>query len=246
MRVKFTTELTRKQFTVLTGGVVFMMGVFFTGVNVQSNNITDNSDLTYKKVVEHVNIEPVGLTAGVMAKIYPINLNIVKETVEEVTETIGVIENTYYQIPKEYKAIGADFTEETQDFLREICEERNLDFYIVLAQIEAESGYRSYAKGDNGRSIGYMQINTRWSKDRMDAEGVTNLYNPKENIKVGTCYLKDWYEKYEGDWHKVLMCYNMGEKRANELWREGKYSSKYSTKILNRAEEIKQELLQED
>ena len=90
-----------------------------------------------------------------------------------------------------------------------------------------------------------MQIQKKWHKKRMEAEGVDDLHNPKANIKVGTNYLKELYEKYEGDWHKTLMAYNMGEKKAKELWRLGKYSSDYSIKILNRAEEIKQDLLQE-
>lgn len=235
MRVKFTTELTRKQFTVLTGGVVFMMGLFFTGVHAQSYPLTDNPDLTYKKVVEQIDTEPVELTTEIINEIQPLELEIVEP----------IVERKYYRIPDEFISIGGDFPEEIQDFLWKICEERDLDFYILTAQIEVESGYRSTASGDKGASVGYMQIQKKWHKKRMEAEGIKDISNPKDNIKVGTSYLKELYEKYEGDWHKTLMAYNMGEKRAKELWRIGKYSSEYSVKILTRAEEIKQELLQE-
>lgn len=241
MKVKFTTELTRKQFTILTGGLVFMMGSFFTGVKAQSPTINDNMDLPYKKVVEQVSIEPVETTEIIINDAQPL----VVEIVEPIVEIKELVERKYYRIPEEFTAIGGDFPEEIQDFLWEICEERNLDFYILTAQIEAESSYKSNTIGDNGASIGYMQIQKKWHKKRMESEGVDDLHNPKANIKVGTNYLKELYEKYEGDWHKTLMAYNMGETKAKELWRLGKYSSEYSIKIINRAEEIKQELLQE-
>ena len=191
------------------------------------------------------------LTAEVIEEVQPkkvvVKKSIVKEAsvkpVEELQKVLDTPESSrvYYKIPNEFKERGGSYSKRVQDFLWDICEERNLDFYIVTAQIEVESGYQIDITGDNGASKGYLQVQERWHKKRMQEERVTDLYNPFENIKVGTNCLKELYEKY-GEWHKALMCYNMGESRAKELWSAGKYSTEYSVKILTRAEEIRKEL----
>ena len=145
----------------------------------------------------------------------------------------------YYEIPKEYTK--GDFPEIVQSYLWSQCKERGLDYYIVVALIERESGYNPNITGDSGDSKGYMQIQEKWHKWRMDAEGVTDLYSPYGNIKVGLHLLSDLYIKY-GDWSKVLMCYNMGQSGAKRYWDKGIYSSAYSRGILERAQEIKQVL----
>ena len=234
-------QMTNVQKRIFIGCLLFSATTFLGGLSVRDtvNTPTEVHTEVEKKVIPNV-------LAGVIPDLQPVKVVTEKPVVKaNIKEPIKVqpVKKKYYQIPEKYKATGADLTEETQDFLREICEERGLDFYIVLAQIETESGYRSYAKGDSGRSKGYMQVQERWNRQRMQDEGVTDLYNPTENIKVGTNYLAEVYKKY-GDWNKALMCYNMGENKAEELWRAGKYSSEYSRTILTRAQEIKQELEQ--
>ena len=145
----------------------------------------------------------------------------------------------YYQIPEVYEK-GA-FPENVQAYLWSLCKERELDYYIVVALIERESGYNPNCTGDSGASKGYMQIQEKWHKWRMDTEDVTDLYDPYGNIRVGLNFLGDLHDKY-GDWTKVLMCYNMGQSGAKKCWDKGIYSTAYSRRILQRAQEIEQEL----
>lgn len=149
----------------------------------------------------------------------------------------------YYQIPKEYVNRGGDFPEAVQEYLWAQCKERGIDYYIAVALIERESGYTHSATGDNGNSKGYMQIYEKWHKSRMSREGVKDLYDPYGNIRVGLNFLQS-IKKYnpEADYHFILMSYNMGVQRAEELYAEGVYTSKYSRYIMRRAQEIKQEL----
>lgn len=148
---------------------------------------------------------------------------------------------TYYEIPRSYVIKGGMFPEVAQVYLWNLCRDVGVDYYTVLALIEYESGYRYYATGDNGRSKGLMQIQEKWHTGRMKALGVKDLYDPYSNMRVGVDYLKELQDKYNGD-HKVLMAYNMGGSGAKKLWDKGVYSTTYSKSILQRAQELKQEL----
>lgn len=150
----------------------------------------------------------------------------------------------YYEIPQEYKDAGGVFPEVVQVYLWCECKEYGVDYYTALALIELESGYKWDKTGDNGNSKGYMQIYEKWHIERMDAEGVTDLYNPYQNIRVGLNYLREIQDKYlssSGE-NCVLMVYNMGESTAKKLWKDKIYSSEYSRSVLKRAQELRQEL----
>lgn len=150
----------------------------------------------------------------------------------------------YYQIPRSYAMEGGMFPEVAQVYLWCICKNAGVDYYMVLALIERESGYKWDATGDNGNSKGLMQIQERWHTERMEALGVYDLYNPFQNMRVGVNYIKEIQDRYlaSSGAHCVLMVYNMGASGANNLWAEGIYSTAYTKQILQRAQEIKQEL----
>lgn len=150
----------------------------------------------------------------------------------------------YYEIPSSYKMAGGMFPEVAQVYLWCICKEAGVDYYIALALIERESGYKYDAVGDNGDAKGLMQLQEKWHKDRMEALGVTDLYNPYENMRVAVSFLKEIQDRYlaNSGAHCVLMVYNMGATGANKLWAENVYSTTYTKYILQRAQEIKQEL----
>lgn len=149
-----------------------------------------------------------------------------------------------YGIPEEYAREGGCFPEVVQVYLWCLCEQRDIDYYMVVALIERESGYKWDAAGDGGNSVGYMQIGERWHKDRMLEEGVEDLLNPYGNIRVGLNFLQYLNKKYldNSGANCVLMAYNMGESGARSLWKEGIYSTEYSREVLKRADEIRQEL----
>lgn len=148
----------------------------------------------------------------------------------------------YYELPKEYIATGGCLPAVVQVYIWSLCKELDLNYYVIIAQIERESGYRWNATGDSGNSKGYMQIYEKWNKDRMEAEGVTDLYDPYGNIRVGLSLMAELKEKSNGDYHYMLMSYNMGEGKCKARNREGVYSTAYSRGILQRAQEIEQEI----
>lgn len=74
---------------------------------------------------------------------------------------------------------------ETNNHIEKTAKRYGLDSKIIKALIEEESGWVASAEGDNGNSIGLMQIQERWHKERMKRLGVTNLYDSEQNITVG-------------------------------------------------------------
>ena len=150
----------------------------------------------------------------------------------------------YYELPSPYRMYGGMFPEVAQIYLWSICRDAGVDYYMVLALIERESGYRYEVTGDSGNSKGLMQIYEKFHLDRMEELQATDLYNPYDNMRVGVDFIAEVQEKYleSGGAHSVLMVYNMGATGAKRLWDEGIYSTAYSRQIIQRAQEIKQEL----
>lgn len=147
------------------------------------------------------------------------------EAVEEVVEE--VIEVNYFDVP---------LSEEIQDHIFSECERCAISPALVIAIIEHESQYNASAVGDNGNSVGLMQIQERWHAERMDRLGCTDLLNPFENITVGVDLICELYNM-NPDVQWVLMAYNGGTGYANRMMEADTYSD-YAVEIAQRAEEL--------
>ena len=97
--------------------------------------------------------------------------------------------------------------DDAQAFLRSACEETGVPYELALAVIWKETGYRNVT-GDDGASIGYMQVQERWHGDRMARLGVTDLADPYSNFRVGCDYLAELLGKYPLE--EALTAYNSG------------------------------------
>jgi hypothetical protein len=97
---------------------------------------------------------------------------------------------------------------DTQAFLRAACEETGIPYELALAVIRQETEFRNVV-GDDGRSVGYMQVQRRWHEDRMARLGVTDLTDPYSNFRVGCDYLAELLGKYSLE--EALTAYNSGK-----------------------------------
>lgn len=114
---------------------------------------------------------------------------------------------------------------ETNNHIDKMAKRYGLDSRIIKALIEEESGWVASAEGDNGQSVGLMQIQERWHKDRMKRLGANDLYDPEQNITVGCDILSELLNKY-GNYRDALSVYNSGNIH------DGK---QYAERILNAA-----------
>lgn len=111
-------------------------------------------------------------------------------------------------VEKDYFNPDIPLTYEEQNLLRNAAEEFGVPYELALALIEKETDFRNVI-GDDGASIGYMQVAAKWHRDRMERLGVTNLFDPDGNFRVGLDFLSELYDKYS-DWGMALTVYNMG------------------------------------
>ncbi len=103
-------------------------------------------------------------------------------------------------------------TPEQKDYIDRIAEAYKLDPKVVKAIIKVESGGDENAVGDNGNSVGLMQIQPRFNAHRLK-EG-ESLLDPQVNIRVGCELLSELMEKY-GTLDEALTAYNAGHDTGN-------------------------------
>ena len=136
------------------------------------------------------------------------------------------------QVPLYDVPLSADL----QEHIKGLCEDYGVDMPLVLAIIGQESNYRTGAVGDDGNSIGLMQIQPRWHQGRMDNLGVTDLLDPYQNVTVGIDLLADLIEKGGTRW--AIMAYNAGAETANYHTAIGTITE-YAAEVERLREEIK-------
>ena len=83
---------------------------------------------------------------------------------------------------------------------------------------------------------GLMQINAcnvSWLTDEL---GVTDLFDPAQNIESGVYILSGYLKRYS--LADALMAYNCGEGGAKRLWKQGVHSTHYTKKVLKNLDEF--------
>lgn len=128
--------------------------------------------------------------------------------------------------------------EELQRHIWKECEEKGVPTELVLGVIRKESNYVTDALGDNGRSLGLMQIQPRWQQERMEYLGCWNLMDPYHNTTLGIDILAELLATYPTT-EQALMVYNAGETGARRAWfNNGIYSTEYTNLVLAYAEQL--------
>jgi soluble lytic murein transglycosylase-like protein len=91
-----------------------------------------------------------------------------------------------------------------EELVREHSERQSLRPELVRAVIQVESGFNPSATSPKG-AMGLMQLMPQTARSL----GVTNAYDPDENVRGGTVYLRQLLDKY-GNEQLALAAYNAG------------------------------------
>jgi soluble lytic murein transglycosylase-like protein len=87
----------------------------------------------------------------------------------------------------------------------------HLDPDLVNSVIHAESGFNSHAVSPKGAQ-GLMQLMPQTANNL----GVSNAFDPKQNVGGGSQYLRELLEHYNFDLVKALAAYNAGPERVEK------------------------------
>ena len=105
-----------------------------------------------------------------------------------------------------------------------------LDPALIYAVIEVES--RGDPLADNGRCVGLMQLDRQYTAAFCAGAHVQGITGPADNIAAGCWWLSDLLDRYGGDTEHALAAYNLGAKKADELWEMGARSTDYTHAVL--------------
>ncbi len=85
--------------------------------------------------------------------------------------------------------------------------------FVIAAVVKCESNWDPKARSTAG-ARGLMQIMPATASGEF---GISShrLWNPLVNVYVGTAYLKQLFDRYQGDWSSVLAAYNAGPSRVD-------------------------------
>ena len=160
----------------------------------------------------------------------------------ETMENINVSEPITEEPTMEIKFFNVPLSEDIQLHIFSECEKYNISPALVIAIIERESTYDPSRVGDNGKSLGIMQIQPQWHNHRVDELGIVNFdwFNPYHNISVGCHFLNELFNKYGDDIYTVLMGYNGSPKYVRDMLNAGLVSD-YALEVSARAEELEAE-----
>lgn len=165
---------------------------------------------------------------------------------ETVTRT-EIVEVPTYEADKlpevsEIYLYDVPLSESLQRYLNEVCADENVPVTLVLAMIEHESQFNPEAVSSTD-DYGLMQINNV-NHDWLEEDyRCADMLNPYQNVFCGVKIVAQYIEKYEGDYNKALMAYNMGDYGARKAWENGIETSQYSKAILElmqKYEEVKE------
>lgn len=131
---------------------------------------------------------------------------------------------------------------ELQAFTYELCSQKGVPYTLVLGVMYVESRFRTDAlrKGGTADMVGIMQINSRYLPSHYKKYGVTNAYEPEDNITIGIGMLADFTQR-SGTVYG-LMEYNMGGVNMRRLREQGVTHTGYTDKVLKAKAEYDQSM----
>ena len=112
-----------------------------------------------------------------------------------------------------------------EEYVEKYSKEYNVDKYLIYSVIKAESNFKEDVVS-NQKAIGLMQIMDQTAKEisvntQIEYNESKTLYNPDENICLGTKYLSQLIKQYNGNYMLAVTAYNAGIGNVNK-WIEQK------------------------
>jgi len=115
-----------------------------------------------------------------------------------------------------------------EDIIVKYSNEYQLDPYLVMAIISAESRFEENANSHKD-AMGLMQVTeqtAKWCVDRFELDiSSENLYNPDTNIHIGCAYMDFLIDVFDGELQTAIAAYNAGQGNVKKWLADKTYSS---------------------
>lgn len=208
--------------------------------------------------VRALGVAALALTAGFMFRTPATQANVIKfHPVEKVPVASPVyivddsvekpVEAAELSTPLVLASVPLDY--DTQTTIWEMCGQNKLLFCTVMAIAQKETRFDTDVIGDNGNSIGMMQINTKWQADRIEALGVTDLTDYRQNVAVALDYIAWIAERLFPEApeltygsNALFMAYNSGYAGSQNLRAQGICETEYSAECCDYFQHFMEEL----
>ena len=131
-------------------------------------------------------------------------------------------------------ALAADPTDSMIATASALTQEYDLPAGLLLAVAETESDFDPDCR--TGKCWGLMQIHSSYASEYAELAGLDeyDLFDYGDSLRIGAAMLADYMDRYQGDLHFSLMCYNLGEWGAKAKRADGVQSTGYSRKVIGR------------
>lgn len=114
-----------------------------------------------------------------------------------------------------------------EDIIVKYSNEYQLDPYLVMAIISAESRFEENANSHKD-AMGLMQVTeqtAKWCVDRFELDiSSENLYNPDTNIHIGCAYMDFLIDVFDGELQTAVAAYNAGQGNVKKWLSDERYS----------------------
>ncbi len=90
--------------------------------------------------------------------------------------------------------------------------EHNLPLTLLLAVARGESDFEATARS-RANAHGVMQIRWPVTAKHLGIDRLSKLYDPCTNIDAGARYLRELFDRYDGNLHLAIAAYNYGPNR---------------------------------
>lgn len=140
------------------------------------------------------------------------------------------------EAPEETKAVAQPST--FREAIEQVAMQNALPVQLIHSVIKVESNYNPHAISPKG-ALGLMQLIPSTAR----RFGVSNAFNPLENLQGGAAYLRYLLDLFKGDYKLALAAYNAGEGAVARYGGVPPYAEtwNYLTQIRRRLEESRAE-----
>ncbi len=109
------------------------------------------------------------------------------------------------------------------DQIRAFAREAGVPAHLVAGVIRQESAFDPRATSPVG-ARGLMQLMPKTARELARKEGISyqadGLYDPEVSVRLGSVYLRELLDRFDGNVELALASYNGGPNRIRRLWKE--------------------------